>query len=299
MTGHLSFPKTKAGDTPASLSSWFIHDILRDKINYQGLIITDDLMMNGAANFAGSLSRAAKQALIAGNDIIMLSKTPSLNDQVWTYLLAAMKDEPDFRTRVRDAARRILETKFEYLRGEKKVAYIPDLKKVEEGLPDPEGAAFFLDLAARSVTIIKGEENIFPLDKEKAGKVLLAGQYQDFFTAGKKAYPDAISYWYSSRSSSELLSYARNSDTIIFCLSDQEGLDVLRRLRSLGKKIIIFSVLSPVYLDEASWADGAVAVYSYANESFIAGFSAMLGRINAGGQLPFPLNEPRWAPPGN
>jgi beta-N-acetylhexosaminidase len=299
MTGHLSFPRTQAGDTPASLSSWFIKDLLRGKINYQGLIITDDLMMNGATNFAGSLSRAAKQALMAGNDIIMLSKTPSLNDQVWTYLLAAMKDEADFRTRVRDAAQRILETKLEYLRGEKKVAYIPDLKKVDEGLPDPEGAAFFLDLAARSVTIIKGEENIFPLDKEKAGKVLLAGQYQDFFTAGKKAYPDAISYWYSSRSSSELLNYARNSDTIIFCLSDQEGLDVLRRLRSLGKKVIIFSVLSPVYLDEASWADGAVAVYSYAPESFIAGFSAMLGRINATGQVPFSLNEPRWAAPEN
>ncbi|AEF81081.1 glycoside hydrolase family 3 protein [Leadbettera azotonutricia] len=292
MTGHLSFPKTQAGDTPASLSSWFIRDILKEKIGYQGLIITDDLMMNGATNFAGSLSRAAKQALMAGNDIIMLSKTPSLNDQVWTYLLAAMKDEADFRARVRDAAQRILETKLEYLRGDKKIAYIPDLKKVDEGLPDPEGAAFFLDLAARSATIVKGRETIFPLDDKKAGKVLLAGQYQDFFNAGKKAYPNAVSYWYSSWSSPDLLYYARNADTIIFCLSDQGGLNVLRSLKGMEKKIVVFSVLSPVYLDEASWADGAVAVYSYAPESFIAGFSAMLGRIGAAGQLPFPLNEP-------
>jgi beta-N-acetylhexosaminidase len=48
-------------------------------------------------------------------------------------------------------------------------------------------------------------------------------------------------------------------------------------------------VLSPAYLDEVSWADGAVAVYSYAPESFIAGFSAIIGRIKGEGKLPFAL----------
>jgi beta-N-acetylhexosaminidase len=66
MSGHLAFPNSQAGETPASLSSWFLKDILRDKIAYRGLIITDDLMMNGATEFAGSLSRAAKQALQIG-----------------------------------------------------------------------------------------------------------------------------------------------------------------------------------------------------------------------------------------
>ena len=154
MSGHLAFPNTKAGETPASLSSWFLKDLLREKIAYKGLIITDDLMMNGATAFAGSLSRAAKQALLAGNDIVMLSKTPSLNDPVWTNLVSAMKDEPEFRQRVRDACRRVLAAKLEYLRGDKKVPYIPDLKKIDAGLVDPEGAAFFLNLAARSVTIV-------------------------------------------------------------------------------------------------------------------------------------------------
>jgi beta-N-acetylhexosaminidase len=298
MSGHLAFPNTQAGETPASLSSWFLQDILRGKIGYKGLVITDDLMMNGATAFAGSLSRAAKQALLAGNDIIMLSKTPNLYDPVWAYLLEAMKNEEGFRDRVRDAARRVLEAKLEYLKGDNKTPYVPDLEKLEEALPDPEGAAFFLDLAARSVTLVKGEE-FFPLRPEKAGRVLLAGQYQDFFNAGKKAFPVAVSYWYSSWSSPELLYYARNADTVIFCLSGGPDLSVLRSLRGLGKRIIVFSVLSPVYLDEVSWADGAVAVYSYAPESFIAGFSAITGRIPARGRLPFPLNEPRWVRPGN
>ncbi|MDR0589852.1 MAG: glycoside hydrolase family 3 protein [Spirochaetaceae bacterium] len=287
MSGHLAFPNTQAGLTPASLSSWFLQDILRDRIRYQGLIITDDLMMNGATTSAGSVSQAAKQALLAGNDIVMFSSTPSLNDRVWTYLADSMKEEPRFRARVRDAARRVLETKLTYLRGETAVPYIPDLRKVAASLPDPEGAAFFLDLAARSVTILSGEE-ILPLDPEKAGKVLLAGNYTEFFTTGKIAFPSARSYWYSLEGMAALQDYARDVDTIIFCLSDQEGLTILKNLESLKKQVIVFSVLSPVYLDKISWVAGAVAVYSYAPESFIAGFSVILGRIPAQGRLPFP-----------
>jgi beta-N-acetylhexosaminidase len=287
MSGHLAFPNTRAGMTPASLSSWFLQDILRERIRYQGLVITDDLMMNGATVSAGSVSQAAKQALLAGNDIIMFSSTPNLNDRVWTHLAAAMKEEPAFRERVRDAARRVLETKLTYLRGEGAVPYIPDLRKVEANLPDPEGAAFFLDLAARSVTVLSGE-GILPLTPETAGQVLLAGNYTDFFTAGRRAFPGARSYWYSPGKIGELQDHAREADTIVFCLSDEEGLTVLKSLEALKKRVIVFSVLSPVYLDRVSWVEGAVAVYSYAPESFIAGFSVILGRIPAQGRLPFP-----------
>jgi beta-N-acetylhexosaminidase len=287
MSGHLAFPNTPAGPVPASLSSWFLRDILRERIGYQGLIITDDLMMNGATLSAGSLSRAAKQALLAGNDIIMLSKTPNLSDPVWTSLAAAMGEEALFRERVREAALRVLTAKLRYLRGDKAVPRIPDPKQVELNLPDPEGAAFFLDLAARSVTVVRGNGGNIPLRPEEAGKVLLAGQFTDFFSAGKSAYPEALSYWYSAGwPTAEFLRYARDADTIIFCISDAAGLEVLRTLEPLGKRVILFSVLSPVYLDEASWVDGAIAVYSYAPESFVAGFSALLGRIPARGKLP-------------
>jgi beta-N-acetylhexosaminidase len=296
MSGHLAFPKTQSKNTPASLSPYFLTDILRGKIGFQGLIITDDLRMNGATMSAGSLSRAAKQAIIAGNDIILLSETPLLSDPVWTYLVSSMKEEPAFRDRVRDAARRVVETKLRYLRGENAVPAIPDPENVKKKVPDPEGAEFFLDLAARSVTIIKDAD--FPLSPQEAGKVLLAGQYLDFFKQGRTAYPGAKSYWYDEAFGySEFLRYAGEADTVIFCLSDAAGLRFLSALQPVKKKIIVLSVLSPIYLDKVSWVNGAVAVYSYSNESFIAGFSVLLGRINAPGKLPFSLNEPRWTPP--
>jgi beta-N-acetylhexosaminidase len=292
MSGHLAFPNTPAASVPASLSPWFLGEVLRNKIGYRGLVITDDLMMNGATAYAGSLSAAAKAALLAGNDIIMLSKTPSLSDPVWTSLARSMKDDPVFRARVRDAARRALELKLEYLRAAGKAPYIPDLAKVDSELPDPGGARFFLSLAARSVTVVKGQAAdypaVFPLRPEDAGRVLLAGRYDDFFISGKAAYPQAAAYRYSeARGTAELAAQARNADTVIFCLADGGDTGFLRRLESLGKRVIVLSVLNPAYLEEFSWVTGAVAVYSYAPESFIAGFSAMLGRIPAEGKLPY------------
>jgi len=298
MSGHLAFPNIEANGAPASLSSWFLKDVLRGKIGYKGLVITDDLMMNGATIWAGSVSRAAKQALLAGNDIILFSKTPDLFDPVWNLLSSSMKTDNEFRVRVRESARRTLEAKLRYLRGSQSVPFVPDIKKVENGLPDPEGTAFFLELAARSVTIVKpsktaafgtrSENGVFPLKPEIAGKVLLTGQYLDFFKLGRTAFPGAISYWYSEVFNiSELINYARAADTVIFCLSDTEGLSILRRLEPLKKRIIVLSVLNPVYLENIPWIDGAVAVYSDSVESLTAGFSAIIGRIPAEGRLPY------------
>lgn len=297
MTGHLAFPNTDAGTAPASLSPWFLQDILRKKMGFSGIIITDDMMMNGATLWAGSLSRAAKQALLAGNDIILFSKTPSLLDPVWTYLSSSMKDDAEFRLRVREAARRILTIKLRHLRNNEAVPYIPDLQKAEAGLPNAEGSAFFLNLAARSVTIVKPSPQesqtteapppVFPLKAENAGKVLLTGQYLDYFKVGRAAFPGATSFWYTEENVSDLLFYARRADTIVFCLSDAAGVRVLRQLRALNKKVIVLSVLSPAYLENVPWVDGAVAVYSYALESLAAGFSVITGRISAEGKLPY------------
>ncbi|MCL2265350.1 MAG: glycoside hydrolase family 3 protein [Treponema sp.] len=290
MSGHLAFPQTEGGATPASLSSWFLRDVLRERIGFNGVVITDDLMMVGAYSYLGTIARTAKQALIAGNDIIMFSSTPLLFDPVWTFLLSSMREEEDFKKIVRDSARKILELKLTYLRGPSSIPYIPDPAKVEAELPDPEGSAFFLNLAARSVTFVKPENagSLFPLAREDAGRVLLAGRFSDFFKYGRFAFPGAASYSYSaSTDAASFAAVARNADTIILCLSDSTDLRMLRGLQQLNKRVIVFSVLNPVLIESVQWVTGAVAVYSYAPESFAAGFSAIIGRIPALGALPY------------
>jgi beta-N-acetylhexosaminidase len=201
-----------------------------------------------------------------------------------------MREEEDFRRIVRSSARRVLELKLMYLRGENSVPYFPDLQRVEDEIPNPEGSAFFLNLAARSVTIVKPENHstVFPVTRERAGRVLLAGRYSDFFASGRAAFPNANIFRYSSGTDpGEIIPYAHNADTIIFCLAENSDLRILRSLEYSGKRVIVLSVLSPVHIESVPWVTGAVAVYSYAPESFAAGFSAITGRIPAQGILPY------------
>jgi len=300
MSGHLAFPATPGGNEPASLSRWFLTDLLRGKIGFNGLVITDDLMMNGATAGAGSLSMAAKRALEAGNDVIMLSKTPTLDDNLWTNLIWAYKNEKAFRARVRDAAKRVLILKLERLRPESAPPLVPSIRDIQIRVPDAEGREFFLSLAARSVTNL-GDSKTPPLAPTSNEETLLAGQFDAFFEAGRTAYPGAAEYKFSyvpfdrplNQERAELLKRAKTADTVVICVANPASLELLQSLRGLGKKVYVISALTPVYLDRAMWVDGAFAVYSYAKESFIAGFSALEGKITAPGTLPFPFRAPR------
>jgi beta-N-acetylhexosaminidase len=290
MSGHIAFPKTKGGNQPASLSRYFLTDILRDEIGYKGLVVTDDISMNGSTFAAGSQWQAALEALEAGNDIIMSSGNPPLDGPLWTNLLAQMRRSAPFKARVREAATRVIAAKFEYLKPANAPPLIPDIRRIQERIPEAEARAFFQDLASRAVTIVpqKGA-SVFPLSRETAGNVLLAGAYLDFFSAGKKAFPNAKSIWASPEFRGDFLAMARAADTIIFCLRDAQGAALLNAARFPGKKVIVLSVLNPVYLENLDWIDGAVAVYSDYEESFLAGFSAITGRIEAVGTIPLEL----------
>ncbi|MEY0629994.1 glycoside hydrolase family 3 N-terminal domain-containing protein, partial [Providencia rettgeri] len=57
--------------TPATLSKTILTDILRDELSFNGLIITDAMDMGAISkNFDGNW--AVKQAILAGNDIILM-----------------------------------------------------------------------------------------------------------------------------------------------------------------------------------------------------------------------------------
>jgi beta-N-acetylhexosaminidase len=297
MSGHLAFPNTAAGLAPASLSSFFLIDVLRKRIGFQGIIITDDLMMNSVMMGGRNISAVVKRAFLAGNDVILLSAIPQKD--LWTDLVDAMKKESAFRGRVRDAARRVLEIKLEFLRGDAAVPYIPNREQVKQNLPDPDGAAFFMGLAARSVTWIPGAagEPLIPLGPEEAGAVLLAGDDEDFFSAGLDAYPGAERCILRAGVRAELLRHANTVNTVIFCVAGAGDIDLLRNLRTLkaekadGLRVIVFLALSPAYTANFPWVDGTVAIYNAAPVSLKAGFSVLLGNIPAAGKVPFGLHS--------
>ncbi|MFP4564345.1 MAG: glycoside hydrolase family 3 protein [Spirochaetia bacterium] len=299
MGGHLGFPGITGKIEPATLSSYFQTEILRNRLGFEGIAITDDLRMSGVADTGDPLEDIALKALDAGNDVLMISRTPEEHEMIWERLHREMRASPSFRAKILEAAKRILRIKIAYLKSPDAVPLYPDPDEVRSVIPDPEARDFFFELACRSVSLISGDS--LPLTSDRLGRVLLAGQYRRFLDAGKARFPEADTYYFSYepfhtavRAEKERFTrLAGNYDTVIFCLANPNSLEILETLSETDVRVIVFSVLSPVYLDEIEWADTAIAVYGTGNESFTAGFAVLSGDYEPEGTLPVSIEGRR------
>lgn len=296
LTGHLSFPRLTGNDRPASLSPEIIKDLLRNKLDYQGLVITDDIYMGGAANYGASrgwaMSRIIFEALDAGNDMVMLSLTPAFNDAIWTYSLGEYKKNGAFKDQIQDSVLRILKLKLAYLQGPDRVPLKPDPKDLAQTVPAKGSANFFRDQAQRAVTVIK--QGRLPFKPESGKTVLLMGQDPDFISLGKELFPSAQTfrwsyepfYWANSTDIASAVAVASKADYIVFCLANPNSLEILQALEAQASKILVMSSLTPVYLKKTPWVQSSLAIYGWDRASFEAGFSVLSGKVPALGTLP-------------
>ncbi len=71
MTAHVLAPALEPTDTPATLSRRVLHGVLRDRLDFSGVIFTDSLGMGAVAATYGT-PEAAVRALAAGADILLI-----------------------------------------------------------------------------------------------------------------------------------------------------------------------------------------------------------------------------------
>ena len=285
MSGHLSFPQIDPTGAPASLSPYFLTDLLRNQLGYEGIIITDDMMMVGATTYAGTMSNAYKMALEAGNDIILSSKTALLNEALWTKNLDLMALDSNFRARVKDAARRVIKSKLEYFKSGNAAPLYPDPDQVDNFIPNKEGEAFFLEQACRSVTIEKADPGVFPVTKDNSGRILLMGSLDSFFREGKRRYPDAGEFRYTYDAGpneaqwviDNVGSIAGGYDTVIICVSNENHVKMANYFKNSGKKVIVLCNMTPTLTESLQWADAILLGYSWRCDYSI---QAMLGAVN-------------------
>lgn len=293
MSGHLSMPNIDATEAPASLSKHILMDILRKELKYEGLIITDDMMMNGATLYAGSLSNAFRMAIEAGNDIVISSTTARLNEALWTNNLNLIKTDEAFYERVKDAAYRVVKAKLEYFKGNNVAPLYPNPNTIGQFIPDKDGQKFFLEQACRSITLYK--KTNFPVKAQDAGKVLLAGSLPRFFSEGKKRYPNSSEFRFSYELGpnetewmcDNILKNINGYDTIIICVSSDRSARIAQKLKDCGKRVIVFSIMSPTNSFDLDWADEILLGYSYSGYTFVAMYAALNGEFTVKGVMPF------------
>jgi beta-N-acetylhexosaminidase len=107
MISHAAYPQVTRDRTPASLSKVWISDILRKRIGYRNLVVSDDLEMGGVLS-AAPIGEAAVGFVRAGGDLCLICHREDYILQAYEELIKAAERDSKFARRVAEAARRVL-----------------------------------------------------------------------------------------------------------------------------------------------------------------------------------------------
>src|SRR6202012_1892667 len=107
MVAHASYPEVTKNNEPASLSRKWMQDVLRKKIGFKGLIISDDLEMGGVLS-TGPIEEVAVETLRAGADMFLVCHNQELVWRGYEAVLREAERNSKFRAHVVKAAQRVL-----------------------------------------------------------------------------------------------------------------------------------------------------------------------------------------------
>jgi beta-N-acetylhexosaminidase len=130
MVSHAAYPSVTKNKVPASLSKVWITDVLRKRISYRNLIVSDDLEM-GAVLSAGSVGESATEHIRAGGDLCLVCHREDYVEQAYAELVKTAEREPKFARRVAESVRRLLSFKKKSAKLLRSAA-IPSAAKVEK-----------------------------------------------------------------------------------------------------------------------------------------------------------------------
>lgn len=106
MISHAAYPAVTGDSTSASLSKKWITDILRKKIGYRGLIVSDDLEMGGVLS-AAPIEQAAVGHIRAGGDLCLICQKEEFVTRAYDELIRTAEADRSFARRVAESAARI------------------------------------------------------------------------------------------------------------------------------------------------------------------------------------------------
>lgn len=165
MVAHLNVPSLEPRENyPSSISYNVVTNILKNKLNFKGLIFTDALNMKGASNFKkpGEIDLAA---FLAGNDIMLFAEDVPTAIEKFTQ---AYKDTLITDDRIEHSVKKIL--KYKYKAGLNHFKPIA-LDQLTKDLNSPYSNSLLYKLYENAVTVVKNDHVVLPITNVAKTKI--------------------------------------------------------------------------------------------------------------------------------
>ena len=164
MVAHMEVPSLEnEPKMPSTLSKNIISKLLKKKLKFEGLVITDAMDMKGVVDFNKNQS-ADVSALLAGNDILLM---PDDLDESTKSIKNAINNGIITKKRLKYSVKKILMAKYKAgLHQNNKVI----LDNIIEDMNSDVDKLLFEEITEKSITLIKNDKDILPL-KDVSSKI--------------------------------------------------------------------------------------------------------------------------------
>ena len=311
MVAHLNVPALDtAKKSVSSLSRNIVTDLLKDKLGFTGLIITDALNMKGVSE--GHKNGSAEvEALLAGNDILLLPENiPLAIEKIENAIDSSIIKQKDIDAK----CKKVLFYKKQLGLDHYKPA---EIKGIYEDLNSAKAALLQRELYEKAITLVKNKNNLLPIKRldtlclaSVSIGVTNADEFQNVLSFYAPFDHYSINKNLKESQADSLLKLLRNYSYVIvgiqntnnFAKEDfgvtEHSLDFIDSLTTQNK-VILDVFASPYILSRLSNTDNIDAlIISYQDNLITENISAQLifGGLSSSGKLPvtaspeFPLN---------
>lgn len=303
MVAHMYLPALMQEKiVPATVSHAVVTDLLREKMGFNGVIVSDCMEMHALSDVVGT-EQGVVQALQAGIDLILVSHTYSRQrgsiDAIYTALANGMLS----LERVRAAAERVQQLKARTLSWDT----LPTVHSLSV-IKSPAHQQVRDDAYTRSTTLVKDDMKLLPLRFSAEQRLLVLLLRPSIFSGAVdtdfpgEALIENIQQHHSKievlsltaheaqQSHAKIVQAVEQASLVLVVTAnaneDQYQAQLVQQLLKTGKSVIGIAAYNPYDLLAFSELGTYLVTYEYTQPAFAAVVRVLFGETRAQGRLP-------------
>lgn len=301
MISHVAFPALESLDIPATLSQNIVNGLLRRKLKYNGVVMTDCMEMKAILG-KYDIEEATIRAIEAGVDIVLISHSYGLQKKAINALLHSVYEDRISEERINMSVRRIMKLKEKLELHRDTVNWEVDRVK----LAKQENLEYVRKVSEESITVVR-EDKFIPITQEE--KILIIWTYADTLTnveekrninrtlgdilkeSHNEIYEVYTNIDPKDKEIEKLIEKAKKFDKIIitsYNAANKEGqIKLIRGLNDIyGKKLAVISIRNPYDLKAFQDISNYIVSYDMRKMTLESTAKILMGSVKAKGKLP-------------
>jgi beta-N-acetylhexosaminidase len=305
MIAHVALPQLNAEGLPASISPEVVTGLLRRRLGFGGVIVTDCLEMDAIVTTTGA-ERAAVLALLAGSDLVLISHTYARQIGGIAAAREALARGELTREMVESAVERVLRMKAAALRWDERPFAEARAEIASEAHLRLRDEAYI-----RALTVVRNEAGLLPLRLDAGERVLALGLLPDRVTLAVEnlyshdALVESIRQHHANTDGITVASRASEGElaamwaaieaadvvvaTTLNANLDERQAERMRALVGTGKRVVGIAVGAPYDLLAFPALRTYLATYEFTLPALRTVGQALFGAVEVGGRLPVTL----------